>query len=133
MKCIRYNGELYRYRVTMGDIEAYQSLKQQEQGDWQRILGLPASCEVEYPTNLLPIVEYRQMCAAAGLMAHYSEMEPEEIIDAYNGHNRLIYDLGNLIIVAVRKAFDSNAEPFVYTEEHTREETFDIFKKELSE
>ena len=33
-------------------------------------------------------------------------------------------DLGNLMIVAIRKAQNPNSEPFVVEETHSREETF---------
>ena len=131
MTCVRYNGELYKYKLTMGDIEAYLSLKQQEARDLARIVGIPADIPISLPTNLLPLVEYRQMCAVCGLSDRYYEMEPQQILDAYEGYKRKMLDVGNLIIVAVRKAYDTNSEPFVYEPKHTREETFGAFEEEL--
>lgn len=132
MKCVRYNGELYKYKLTMGDIEAYLSLEQQEARDLARIVGLPANITISLPTNLLPLVEYRQMCAVCGLSAHYYEMEPDQIVDAYEGYKRKMLDAGNLLIVAVRKAYDANSEPFVYEPKHTRDETLKVFEEELN-
>lgn len=133
MQCLKYNDKLYKYKITMGDIEAYMSLSKPEQKDWETILGLPIGCGVQFPAGLLPLDDYRKMCADCGLTAHYYDLEPQQIIDAYLGHKRLMYNFGNLIIIAVRKAYDNNAEPFMSSEKQSnRQDTLDLFKEETT-
>lgn len=55
----------------------------------------------------------------------YRKFQSEEDIElAYEAYQQRMCDLGNLMIVAIRKAADPNSEPFVVEETHSRAETF---------
>lgn len=55
----------------------------------------------------------------------YRKFSCEEDIEiAYEAYQQRMCDLGNLMIVAIRKAQDPDSEPFVVEEQHSREETF---------
>jgi len=51
-------------------------------------------------------------------------VSPEDVDVAEKAYEQKMCDLGNLMIVAFRKAQDPNSEPFVVTVEHSRKETF---------
>lgn len=57
----------------------------------------------------------------------YKKWSEEDIEIAYEAYQQKMCDLGNLVIVAIRKAQDADSEPFVYEENHSRQETFSKF------
>lgn len=57
----------------------------------------------------------------------FHKLTDEEIEIAYEAYQQRMCDLGNLMIVAIRKAAVPDSEPFVFEEEHTRAETFSKF------
>lgn len=61
----------------------------------------------------------------AGIDFH--KFTDEEIEIAYEAYQQRMCDLGNLIIVAMRKAATPDSEPFVFEETHSRAETFSKF------
>lgn len=53
-------------------------------------------------------------------------LSDEDIQTLYVGYQRKFMSLGNLIILAIRKAFTENCEPFdIFQSTPTREETFE--------
>lgn len=62
-------------------------------------------------------------CAIVGLVHMYDELTPQQITLARQGHDKIICELGNLNILAIRKAFQENAEPFMVLDNISREET----------
>lgn len=73
------------------------------------------------------MITREEKIAVCGLVPYESQLTDAQINLAYEGYQRRMMDLGNLITVAVRKALDSEAEPFVYDKPHTRNETFERF------
>lgn len=65
--------------------------------------------------------------AICGLVPFADQLTDEQIDLAYEGYQRRMMDLGNLITVAIRKAFDNESEPFIYEKPVSREETFKRF------
>lgn len=57
----------------------------------------------------------------------FHKFTDEEIEIAYEAYQQRMCDLGNLMIVAIRKAATADSEPFVFEETHSREETFSKF------
>lgn len=70
--------------------------------------------------------ELRLKAGVTGLIDKYWDLEPWQVEAAYEGYKQKMCDLGNTIIIAVRRAF-SDSEPFVYSPDHTREDTFKRF------
>lgn len=54
----------------------------------------------------------------------YRKWNEEDIELAYEAYQQKMCDVGNLMIVAIRKAQNPDSEPFVVEETHSREETF---------
>ena len=54
----------------------------------------------------------------------YREWNEEDIELAYEAYQQKMCDLGNLMIVVIRKAQNPDSEPFVVEETYSREETF---------
>lgn len=54
----------------------------------------------------------------------YRKWSEHDIEIAYEAYQQKMCDLGNLMIVALRKAAQADSEPFVFEEQHSREETF---------
>lgn len=76
------------------------------------------------PAFSLSIVELEERAAVSGYVLQMDDMTPTQIVAAYNGHNQSVCMLGNLFIVAIRKAFNENSEPFIYQEDKGREDIF---------
>lgn len=60
----------------------------------------------------IDIQELQMKSAAMALIPAYLDMTPAAIEMAHLGHEKLMCNLGNLYIVAIRKAFQEDAEPF---------------------
>lgn len=120
-------------RLTMEAIESYFSLGHNSlkvDRDLLYILGMKSrdkdklTAELAHTSLTLDdIAELRKKAADCGLMQYYYDMTPDQINEAYEGHCRTMMDLGNLAVVAIRKAFTEDSEPFVYQKQATREET----------
>lgn len=73
------------------------------------------------------MITREEKIAVCGLVPFADQLTDAQINSAYEGYQRRMMDLGNLITVAVRKAFDQDSEPFVYEQPHTRKETLERF------
>lgn len=57
----------------------------------------------------------------------YRKYSDEEIEIAYEAYQQRMCDLGNIILIALRKAAQADSEPFVLEEKHNRADTFAKF------
>lgn len=73
------------------------------------------------------MITREEKIAVCGLVPFADQLTDAQIDLAYEGYQRRMMDLGNLITVAVRKAFDGESEPFVYKKPISRKETFERF------
>ena len=65
--------------------------------------------------------------AVCGLVPFMDQLTDEQVDLAYEGYQRKMMDLGNLMIIAFRKALDNESEPFIYEKPISRKETFERF------
>lgn len=73
------------------------------------------------------MITKEEKIAVCGLVPFADRLTDAQIDLAYEGYQRKMMDLGNLITIAVRKAFDSESEPFIYEKQVSRKETFERF------
>lgn len=73
------------------------------------------------------MITREEKIAVCGLVPYMSQLTDEQIDLAYEGYQRRMMDLGNLITIAVRKAYDNESEPFIYEKPISRQETFERF------
>lgn len=141
MKIVKWGFRTFKIKLTMEVIEGFYSLgytELQVNRDLCRLMKLPYVSKVRKAleseikeTSHLPLDDIRNKCAEAGLMGDYYSLTPNQIIQAYDGYCKLIYNLGNLYIIAERKSHTANSEPFVFEERVSREDTFKKLKLEV--
>lgn len=73
------------------------------------------------------MITREEKIAVCGLVPFADQLTDAQIDLAYEGYQRRMMDLGNLITVAVRKAFDGESEPFIYEKGNSRKETLERF------
>lgn len=73
------------------------------------------------------MITREEKIAVCGLVPFADQLTDAQIDLAYEGYQRRMMDLGNLITVAVRKAFDGESEPFIYEKGASRKETLERF------
>lgn len=73
------------------------------------------------------MITREEKVAVCGLVPYMGQLTDAQIDLAYEGYQRKMMDLGNLIITSIRKALDSEAEPFIYEKPVSRQETFERF------
>lgn len=73
------------------------------------------------------MITREEKIAVCGLVPYMNQLTDEQINLAYEGYQRRMMDLGNLITIAVRKGLDKDAEPFIYEKPISRKETFERF------
>lgn len=73
------------------------------------------------------MITREEKIAVCGLVPYMDQLTDQQIDLAYEGYQRRMMDFGNLITVAVRKAFDNESEPFIYEKPISRKETFERF------
>lgn len=73
------------------------------------------------------MITREEKIAVCGLVPFADQLTDAQIDLAYEGYQRRMMDLGNLITVAVRKAFDNESEPFIYEKGNSRKETLERF------
>lgn len=73
------------------------------------------------------MITREEKIAVCGLVPYMNQLTDQQIDLAYEGYQRRMMDLGNLITIAVRKAFDKESEPFIYEKPISRKETFERF------
>lgn len=134
MRVIKWGCFIFKINLTMEVIENFFSLgynKLEVNKDLMRLMRLPALPKVKEAlekeiTPITPLLakELKKRCAEMGKLDSYYKLSPQDIQLAYSGYIKLIYNLGNLYIVAERKSKDAQAQPFIFNEELSREETF---------
>lgn len=73
------------------------------------------------------MITREEKLAVCGLVPYEGQLTDAQIDLAYEGYQRRMMDLGNLMTIAFRKALTPDSEPFIYDKPHTREETFERF------
>lgn len=73
------------------------------------------------------MITREEKIAVCGLVPFADQLTDAQIDSAYEGYQRRMIDLGNLITIAVRNAFNPECQPLVYEQPHTRQETFERF------
>ena len=137
MIAIRTGFKLRKIKITMEILECYFSLGYKElqvNRSLLKLLGLSIFTSskakhrieeelVETCSNV-DIDDLRVKCAEMGKLDAWPHLTPKDIENLYSGYIKLMCNLGNLYIVADRKAKNPEAEPFIIEESKSREETF---------
>lgn len=138
MKAYKIGPFIFKINLSMDIVEQFFSLgykKMEVNRDLMRLLRVPPTAkakeiveqEIKVSYVDISLDKLKRWCAEMGKIDRYQQMTGAEIKIAYEGQIKLIYNLGNLYIVAERKASDPNAAPFIYEEEVSRHETFKKF------
>lgn len=127
MRTVKIGCFYFNINLTMKVIDSFFSLGYQKlevNKDLMRLLKLPnikklrIAVQQEVDKQAPYLSSLKEKCAEMGAMSSYYSSSPEDINLAYNGHIKLINNVGNLIIIAERKACDINATPFEIDGDH---------------
>lgn len=134
MKTIKWGCFYFKININMEVIESFFSLgytKVEVNKDLLRLMKLPNTKRIRDAVNdeieVIPaftLADLKDKVAEMGLMGDYYSLTPQQILSAYDGYIKFMYNLGNLYIVAERKSQDKNAEPFIFNQKVSRKDTF---------
>ena len=136
MIAIRTGFKLRKIKITMEILECYFSLGYKElqvNRSLLKLLGLSIFTSSKAKHRIEELVEtcsnvniddLREKCAEMGKLDAWPHLTPRDIESLYDGYVKLMCNLGNLYIIADRKAGNPEAEPFTLEKQKSREETF---------
>lgn len=84
---------------------------------------IPIEQEIKKATSSHSFAELMEMAAEMGKIDQFYDMTPAQIEVGYKGYQQHLCNLGNILIVAERRAQDPNARPFEPVSSHSRAET----------